>query len=120
MKKGMSIASVLIMRNLTLILVSFIALKGKNPFSIFPCEKRSILTMFARTATGQVNFTLHNLALTMLPFGVLTIIHKTQPFWGSIMGYFLLKESVLPIEIVGMVICFIAFIALTLSGEQEA
>ena len=53
----------------------------------------------------------------MLPFGVLTIIHKTQPFWGSIMGYFLLKESVLPIEIVGMVICFIAFIALTLSGE---
>ena len=75
--------------------------------------------MIMRSLCGQVNFALYNLALPMLPLGVLTIIHKTQPFWGSIMGYVFLKESVLPLEIVGMIICFLAFIALTLSGGEE-
>ena len=55
----------------------------------------------------------------MLPLGELTIIHKTWPFWATIMGFYFLNEKVFPIEVVGMVICFIAFVALTLAGGDE-
>ena len=36
------------------------------------------------------------------------------------MGFYFLSEKIFPIEIVGMVICFVAFVALTLTGEDES
>ena len=111
----MTVASVLIARNINIILMSLLLLKGKSPFKEFSWEKKSVLIVGSRILLGQANFALLNVALTLLPLGILTIIHKTSPFWSSIMGYFLLSEKVLPIEIVGMMVCFGAFIALTLS-----
>ena len=47
--------------------------------------------------------------------GLLTIISKTTPFWTAILGYFFMREAILPIEIGGMLICFSAIIYITVN-----
>ena len=118
-KEGVTVASVVVARNINIIVMSILFLKGKSPFKEIPWVKKSVLPAGSRIVLGQLNFALYNVALPLLPLGVLTIIHKTSPFWSSIMGYFILREKVLPIEIVGIIICFGAFIALTLSDKDS-
>ena len=48
------------------------------------------------------------------------ILFQTNTFWISILGYFINKEPMLPVEIVGMVICFMAVVAITLSSNDAS
>ena len=97
-----------------------ILLRGRNPFKEFPWGTKDVRLVFlVRALTGQLNYVFYNLALPLLPLGLLTIIHKTTPFWTGIMGYFIMREAILPIEIFGMFICFAAFIAITLNDRNE-
>ena len=43
---------------------------------------------------------------------------KTTPFWSAILAFFILNEAILKIEIGGMVICFGAFLYITLTGGE--
>ena len=115
----MSVASVVVGRSLTLTLYAVLTLGGRNPYKEFPWNKRNIAFLLLRTVSGQVNFALYNYCLTLLPLWLMNIIHKTSPFWQTIMGFCCMNETILPIEIVGMIICFGAFIAITVSSIEQ-
>ena len=53
-KEGVTVASVLIGRNITLIVLAwvYLLLRGQNPFKEFPCVKKSVIIMGIRTLTG--------------------------------------------------------------------
>ena len=53
----------------------------------------------------------------MIPFSLMVILYQTSPFWTSIMGYFLNGEPLYTVEIVGMVLCFVAIVAITLEDK---
>ena len=61
-----------------------------------------------------------NLAVALLPLSVFTIMGKTAPFWTAILGYCFLSERILPIEIFGMIICFGAFLYITLANNDAS
>ena len=60
-----------------------------------------------------------NAALILLPLSVFTIISKTTPFWTAILGYFIMSEAITMIDIGGMIVCFGAFIYITLSTNED-
>ena len=49
----------------------------------------------------------------------MTIISRTTPFWTAILGYFIMNEQILPIEIGGMFICFGAFLYITVNASKS-
>ena len=59
-----------------------------------------------------------NAATVLISLGLLTIISRTTPFWTAILGYFIMKEAILPIEIGGMFVCFGAFLYITLNTSK--
>ena len=61
-----------------------------------------------------------NAAVVFLPLSIFTIISKTTPFWTAILGFFIMAEAILPIEIGGMMICFGAFLYITLVGGKAS
>ena len=79
--QGVTVPSVILYRNISVIFFSLILLRGRNPFKEFPWTKSTVKAGTVRWLSGQFNFILLNLALTLLPLGILNIVHKTTPFW---------------------------------------
>ena len=80
-KQGVTVSSILLFRSFAVILFALAMLKGTNPFKDFPWSTRTVKIGLIRFLSGQINFLLLNLALPLLPLGLLNIIHKTSPFW---------------------------------------
>ena len=59
------------------------------------------------------------MALLLLPIGLLTVIHKTTPFWLALLGYCIMSEAIQPVEIVGMIVCFGALIGITVGNHDD-
>ena len=68
--------------------------------------------------TGQVNFFLLNLAVSMAPLSLVMVIWQMNPFWISIIAFFLLAEPIIMIELVGMVFCFGAVVLIALRTKN--
>ena len=111
--QGVSIGWISLNRNAILPLIA-LGMLQRNPFKEFPYKKKKPL--FWRVITGQLNFAVMNAAVVFLPLSLFTIIQKTTPFWTAILGFFIMKEAMLPIEIGGMFVCFGAFLFITLYG----
>ena len=101
-----------------LIISTFIYTKGRSPLTVIPKDIK--LVLFARVIMGQVGFSIQNAAVVLLPLSMFTIIQKTSPFCIAILGYLILNEAILKIEIGGMAICFGAFIFITLSDNDTS
>ena len=43
------------------------------------------------------------------------VIFYTNPFWVSILAYFMLKEKISRLEKIGMVLCFFGVVTIALS-----
>ena len=57
---------------------------------------------------------LYNLALTMIPLALATIIFNLAPFWTAILGYFVLGDPIYKIEFVAMAVCLALVVYMTL------
>ena len=79
---------------------------------MFPWDKKGYLIV--RTLAGQANFVLLNIAAPLAPLALIMVFWQTTPFWVSIVAFFLLREPVIPLEILGMVICFTGVIVIAL------
>ena len=60
-----------------------------------------------------------NLAFTMAPISLVMIFWQINPFLISIISYFMLSEPVIPVEIIGMCICFGAVVLITTQQKHE-
>lgn len=72
-----------------------------------------------RALLGWLITFLINAVLTMIPFTLLVILFQTSPFWTSIMGYSINGEPLYMVEIIGMILCFVAVVAITLDDKEK-
>lgn len=59
----------------------------------------------------------------MAPISLVIVVTQTNPFFISIFSYFMLREPIVGFEIIGMVVCFSAVVAIAtqqIYREQEA
>jgi drug/metabolite transporter (DMT)-like permease len=52
----------------------------------------------------------------MLPVFVYTVLFQTSSFWISLMGFLINREKIIPLELVGMVVCFICVAVISQTG----
>lgn len=74
--------------------------------------------IFIRASVGFFVTLLINLSLTMIPFALLVVIFQTSPFWTSILSYYINKEPIYPIELAGMLVCFLAVLTITFNEDD--
>ena len=93
-------------RNVTLFILSSISvlIEGRNPISEFPTMQKK--TLFTRILLGQAQFFLYYCAISFAPLAVISIITKIDSFLICILGFIINGEQVVPIELLGMCICF--------------
>ena len=109
-------------RNLMIMGISLILVmcQGRNPITagleMEGWEKK--LLLFRAILGWLITFAI-NACLTMIPFTLLVILFQTSPFWTSIMGYKYNNEPLYKVEIIGMILCFIAVVAITLDEKEE-
>lgn len=58
-------------------------------------------------------------AISLLPLGVVQILHNTQAFWATGLGYWCNKESFHPVEGIGIIACFIGVVLIGMSSNQK-
>ena len=118
-EEGFHAADFNLFRNAYSFLISLIWLQidGNKPWTNFPSHKR--YTLVSRTILGQVTFLLVNIASPMAPISLIMVCWTTSPFWTSIVARFMLSESIVPLEIVSMIICFSAVVLIALQRKDS-
>ena len=53
----------------------------------------------------------------MAPISLVMVVWQTNPFWVSIMAYFMLKEAMYKSELIAMFVCF-ALVAVIASQSE--
>ena len=79
------------------------AFRKQNPFANVP--KTGRIDVIMRSLAGQLTFALENYSFTMLPMAVALIMIATNPFWVIIIALCMFRDKILPIEIVGIMVC---------------
>jgi len=87
--------------------------------SVFEVPAQFYTTMFLRSFLGCFGFLAMTIALAYLPISVYTTIINTQPFFISILSYFILQETLLRREIIGMFVCFGAVLLIVNSKQSS-
>ena len=54
-----------------------------------------------------------------MPVGFLSVISRTSPFCLAVLSHFFVGEKVTKLEILGMIVCFVALILITFSDSME-
>ena len=72
-----------------------------------------------RAVFGYFNVLLLNACLTLIPFSLLVILFQTSPFWTSILSYYYNGEPIYRVEILGMILCFVAVIIITMGEDDD-
>jgi len=68
--------------------------------------------MLGRALFGLSVSLLINASLELISFSVLVILFQTNPFFTSILSYFVNSEQIFPIELIGMLVCFAGVIVI--------
>ena len=63
--------------------------------------------MLFRLVGGQTGFFLYFIALTYAPMTIVNVVLKTDAFFVFICAYFINGEKIVPIEVVGILVCFV-------------
>ena len=90
-----------------------------NPAKDFPWTEHG-KTLVWRCIFGQFVFLVFNFCLKLVPLTFQMIIFQTSTFWISILAYCFLNETMLPLEIISMVISFAAMVVITVTGAHNA
>ena len=79
---------------------------------------QTLLGVGIRSFFGSLNLYLYYRSLSMISMSTSMVIVQTQAFWISIMGLIINKEKIFVFEIFGMLICFLAVVAITLCSQE--
>ena len=71
-----------------------------------------------RSLAGQTNFFIINVCVQLLPLSLLVILFQTNPFWITILSFVFNNEPIIPREIIGMVICFLGVVIISLNNQK--
>ena len=121
-KEDVSVIEFCFFRNCLILLVSFIyfAYKKKNPFGNFPKTASFRIDVMIRSLAGQLTFALENYSFTMLPMATALIMVATNPFWVIVLSLCMFRDKILPIEILGILVCLAGVGILAYSEHFEA
>ena len=75
--------------------------------------------LLLRAILGYLITLLINACLSMIPFSLLVILFQTSPFWTSFLSYYVNGEPIYGIEIMGMILCFVAVIIITMAEQKD-
>ena len=108
-----------LLRNLVIVLLSMglLAVKGIDPFTTLPSDRRAI--MLGRVICGVSVSLLINASLELIPFSLLIILYQTNPFWTSVLSFFFNNEPILPVELIGMILCFVAVVVIATNDYSD-
>ena len=99
--------------------VSTLIMKVQFNRSAFEVPAQFYSTLFFRSFFGCFGFLAMTIALAYLPISVYATIINTQPFCISILSYFILQETLLRREIIGMFVCFGAVLLIVNSKQSS-
>ena len=118
-QQGFGFIEFSLFRNITALLVCLVwcIWQGINPLKHFPYERR--YEFFWRCLTGHLYFIFMNIAAPLAPLSIVMVFAQTSPFWISIIAYFFLNESIIPLEIFGMIVCFTAVVVIAITAEEK-
>ena len=118
-KGGFHIVEFTFFRCLSCFLVSTVwsLSQGLNPIKHFPRDRK--YTVILRSLMGHTSFTSFNLAVPFVPLSLVMIIFNTSPFWIAIIAFCLLGEPIIGLEIIGIILCFGAVVAIALQTDEE-
>lgn len=108
-------------RSLSVLITAVIQLSCSkmNPLKDFPWSEHG-KTLVWRCILGQFVFVVFNFCLKLVPLTFQMIIFQTSTFWISILAYCFLSETMLPLEIISMIISFAAMVVITVTGASNA
>ena len=49
----------------------------------------------------------------------MVILFQTTPFWTSILSFFVNKEPIFPVDLVGMILCFVAVLIIATNKRKD-
>ena len=75
----------------------------------------SYLSFVTRVSSGQSQFITFKLAVLQIPLSLVVIVFNTGPFWISVLGWMINSERIVPVELLGMVLCFIGVVVISYS-----
>ena len=58
-------------------------------------------------------------ATKMLPITIANLIFNTNPFWITLLGYFVLKEKIGILDFVGLIGSFVGVVIIILDKQEE-
>lgn len=118
--QGAEVIDYQVFRNVSVLIISSIELCciQVSPIEAFPWHLKH--QMLWRSLTGQAAFFLFNYCLMLIPLTFQIIVFQTGCFWTSILAWVVFRETLLPLEIIAMVVCFAGMVTITLSGANQA
>ena len=117
--EGFKVVDFCLLRNISALVISYswCRLSGYSIPDLFPTNMKYMFTL--RCFVGTACVFLHITATPMAPLSLIMILRQTSPFFVTIIAYFMLKEKVLPYEIIAMVICFSAVVVIGVDAQKD-
>ena len=119
LQQKVTLLEYVVIRNLVVVLFSIALLTTMHidPWITLPSDKRAIVV--ARGMTGVVTVLLINWSLELIPFSLMVILFQTTPFWTSVLSFFVNKEPIFPVDLVGMILCFVAVFIIATNNRKD-
>ena len=116
-KSGVSVADFTIARTFFMFLLAqpVIYCMGKHPIRDLPTTQLPVIAF--RAVLGVLALAGVTWAMTMIPLSLATIPFKLAPFWASVLGYIINRESVPCYEYIAMVISFAGVLVVMFGGK---
>ena len=117
--EGFSIVDFSLLRNIAALAGGLIwcHMSGLNPLKNFPWDRSN--AFFWRCLTGHLYFIFMNAATPLAPISLVMVITQTCPFWISLIAYFALGEPIIALEIISMIVCFMAVIVIASNSDHS-
>ena len=94
-----------------------ILIEKRHPIREFPTDFK--LTLWIRVCLGQIAYLLFYTAVAMVPLTLINVISKLEAFFVFILGYLINGERIVPIEVLGILICFGTVVVLSMTDNEE-
>lgn len=102
---------------LMLIFCTVLMFASRESFFI---EKSDRCALFLRCVLDLMSYIGIVFGLPLVPLIVMSTIFQTAPFWASILGYFVIGETISCFEIIAMFASFGGIICICISSRQHA
>ena len=117
-EEGVNVIDFNFFRNFTIFCLATIALiiGNHHPIREFPSDQKYRLLLLVLCGLGAV--ILFYAAVAIAPLTIVNTIIKLDSFIVLILGYLINREALIPVEVIGMFICFSAIAAMTFSAKK--